>query len=67
MSDKKRLIWIDSLKGWLMILVVLGHAIQSSLGDACFQTTCGISFIHSICQPSWLSVAGSHFPTHPKT
>ena len=37
MSDKKRLIWIDSLKGWLMILVVLGHAIQSSLGDACFQ------------------------------
>ena len=31
MSDKKRLIWIDSLKGWLMMLVVLGHAIQSSL------------------------------------
>ena len=25
---KTRLIWVDSLKGWLMLLVVMGHAIQ---------------------------------------
>lgn len=66
MSDKKRLIWIDSLKGWLMILVVLGHAIQSSLGDACFQNHLWNLIYSFICQPSWLSVAGSHFPTHQK-
>lgn len=37
MSDKKRIIWIDSIRGVLIILVVLGHAIQSTLRDACFQ------------------------------
>lgn len=66
MSDKKRLIWIDSLKGWLMILVVLGHAIQSSLGDACFQNHLW-NLIYSFHMPAFmLSVAGSHFPTHQK-
>ena len=27
-----RLIWADSLKGWLMLLVILGHAIQGTKG-----------------------------------
>ncbi len=67
MSDKKRIIWIDSIRGVLIILVVLGHAIQSTLRDACFKTTCGISYTHSTCQPSWLLVAGSHFPLQQKT
>ena len=30
--EKKRLIWADSLKGWLIILVVLGHTIQNTIG-----------------------------------
>ena len=30
-----RLIWVDRLKGCLIILVVLGHALQHALGVAC--------------------------------
>ncbi len=29
-----RLIWTDSLKGWLFIFIVLGHAIQYTLRDS---------------------------------
>ena len=57
MSDKKRLIWIDSLKGWLMILVVLGHAIQSSLGDACFQNHLW-NIIYSFHMPAFMAISG---------
>lgn len=57
MSDKKRLIWIDSLKGWLMILVVLGHAIQSSLGDACFQNHLW-NLIYSFHMPAFMAISG---------
>lgn len=32
---KQRLIWADSLKGWLMILVILGHAIQTIMLEDC--------------------------------
>ena len=32
-----RIVWIDSLKGFLIILVVLGHAIQVVLGSECFN------------------------------
>lgn len=57
MSDKKRLIWIDSLKGWLMILVVLGHAIQSSLGDTCFQNHLW-NLIYSFHMPAFMAISG---------
>lgn len=33
--EKKRLVWVDALKGVLILLVVLGHAIQATLQDAC--------------------------------
>ena len=32
-----RLLWADSLKGFLILVVVLGHALQLSLGDDCFD------------------------------
>ena len=57
MSDKKRLIWIDSLKGWLMILVILGHAIQSSLGDACFHHHVW-NIIYSFHMPAFMAISG---------
>ena len=57
MSDKKRLIWIDSLKGWLMILVILGHAIQSSLGDACFHNHVW-NIIYSFHMPAFMAISG---------
>lgn len=48
---KERLIWLDSLKGWLILIVVLGHAIQYCLPeDACendylWNTTDAINFV----------------------
>lgn len=57
MSDKKRLIWIDSLRGSLMILVVLGHAIQSSLGNACFQNHLW-NLIYSFHMPAFMAISG---------
>ena len=33
--NKQRIIWADSLKGMLIILVVLGHAIQCVLSEDC--------------------------------
>ena len=36
-SIKSRLLWADSLKGWLMLLVILGHAIQSVVPETCFH------------------------------
>lgn len=32
-----RLLCGDSLKGWLMILVVFGHAMQAVMPDVCFH------------------------------
>ena len=31
---KERLIWLDTLKGWLILTVVLGHAIQYCLTES---------------------------------
>lgn len=37
MIQSKRLLWADSLKGWLMILVDFGHAMQAVMPDGCFH------------------------------
>lgn len=56
MADN-RLIWVDSLKGWLIILVVLGHAIQYILGKACeFNHLWNI--IYSFHMAAFMAVSG---------
>lgn len=57
MSDKKRIIWIDSIRGVLIILVVLGHAIQSTLRDACFQNHLW-NLIYSFHMPAFMAISG---------
>lgn len=37
---KKRIVWADSLKGLLMVLVILGHAIQTVLAEGVLTTMC---------------------------
>lgn len=54
---KDRLIWADSLKGWLMLLVILGHAIQSSLGADCDSNHLW-NFIYSFHMPAFMAVSG---------
>ena len=53
----KRLIWADSLKGWLIILVVLGHAIQYTVGNG--SESCHLwSLIYSFHMPAFVAISG---------
>lgn len=53
----QRLIWADALKGWLIILVVLGHAIQNTIGDAC-ETNHLWNIIYSFHMAAFMAVSG---------
>lgn len=53
----KRLIWADSLRGILIVLVVLGHAIQAQLGDGCF-TNHVWNYIYSFHMAAFMAVSG---------
>ena len=54
---KERLIWADSLKGWLILLVILGHAIQSTLGANCDNSHLW-NLIYSFHMPAFMAVSG---------
>lgn len=53
----KRLLWADSLKGILIILVVLGHAIQETLKSGCFDNHLW-NYIYSFHMPAFMAVSG---------
>lgn len=55
--EKKRLIWADSLKGWLIILVVLGHAIQNTMGADC-ESSHLWNLIYSFHMPAFMAASG---------
>ena len=54
---KERLIWADSLKGWLMILVILGHVIQCILKEGCNDNHVW-NLIYSFHMPACMAVSG---------
>lgn len=54
---KQRLIWADALKGWLMILVIVGHAIQCILKDGCNDNHMW-NLIYSFHMPAFMAVSG---------
>ena len=54
---KERLIWADSLKGWLMILVIIGHAIQSVITDS-YDANHVRNIIYSFHMPAFMAVSG---------
>ena len=53
----RRLVWADSLKGILIILVVLGHAIQVVLGQGCFDNHLW-NLIYSFHMAAFFAVSG---------
>lgn len=58
MSDKeKRLLWADSLKGILILIVILDHAIQYVEGDACFHNRLW-NITSSFYLPAFMAVSG---------
>lgn len=57
MIKRQRIVWADSLKGWLMILVVLGHSIQCLLSDECEKDHLW-NMIYSFHMPAFIAVSG---------
>lgn len=54
---KERNVWADSLKGWLMVLVILGHAIQTEITDDAFNSHLW-NIIYSFHMPAFMAVSG---------
>lgn len=54
----KRLIWVDSLKGWLMLLVVLGHAIQYVMMEGECEMNYLWNVIYSFHMPAFMALSG---------
>lgn len=52
-----RILWADRLKGLLIVLVVLGHAIQETLGGDCFNNHLW-NIIYSFHMPAFMAVSG---------
>lgn len=52
-----RIIWADSLKGWLILMVILGHSIQFVLKESC-DTNHIWNMIHSFHVPAFMAVSG---------
>lgn len=54
---RQRLVWADSLKGWLMLLVIVGHAIQGVLDDGCNNNHVW-NLIYSFHMSAFMAVSG---------
>lgn len=55
---KTRLIWVDSLKGWLMLLVVMGHAIQYCMNAGECESNYWWNLIYSFHMPAFMALSG---------
>ena len=53
----KRILWIDIYKGVLILLVMIGHALQYSLKDGCFDSVLW-NIIYSFHMPAFFAVSG---------
>lgn len=56
--NKMRLVWVDSLKGWLMLLVVMGHAIQYCMNDGECESNYWWNLIYSFHMPAFIALSG---------
>lgn len=56
--NKTRLVWVDSLKGGLMLLVVMGHAIQYCMNDGECESNYWCNLIYSFHMPAFMALSG---------
>ena len=55
--EKQRLVWADSLKGWLMLLVIIGHAVQCVLRADCDSNHLW-NLIYAFHMPAFMAISG---------
>lgn len=53
-----RLVWADSLKGWLILLVIMGHCIASTIGNDAANTNYWWCLIYSFHMPAFIAISG---------
>lgn len=56
MKEKKKLLWIDNLRGFLILLVILGHCIQNTNSN--YQSDILFCYIYSFHMPLFIFVSG---------
>lgn len=55
---KIRIEWIDSFKGLLAFLVILGHALQMGLGNDAIGNDYTFNLIYSVHMPAFVAISG---------
>lgn len=55
---KERLLWIDSLKGILILLVIVGHAIAKVIGNDAANNNYWWCLIYSFHMPAFIAMSG---------
>ena len=55
---KERLIWLDSLKGLLILIVVIGHAILYCLLEGACENNYWWNLIYSFHMPAFMAASG---------
>lgn len=53
-----RLIWADSIKGWLILLVIIGHCIASIIGNDAANLDYWWCLIYSFHMPAFIAISG---------
>ncbi len=56
--NKDRLVWLDVLKGFLILLVIIGHAIQYCLPDGECERNYWWNLIYSFHMPAFMAASG---------
>lgn len=55
---RERLIWLDTLKGCLILVVIFGHAIQYSLSKGSCESNYLWNLIYSFHMPAFMAASG---------
>lgn len=53
-----RLIWADSIKGWLILLVIIGHCIACAIGNDAANIDYWWCLIYSFHMPAFMAISG---------
>ena len=54
----KRLVWADSIKGYLMLLVIMGHCIATAIGNDAANANYWWCLIYSFHMPAFIAISG---------
>lgn len=55
---RQHLVWADAIKGWLILLVILGHCIASTIGNDAANVNYWWCLIYSFHMPVFMAVSG---------